>query len=216
MNTSVIKRVEDQWYKNVFIKQIDRPKVQSKQHPKIKWRNSGCPFNVCLRKNNKCCHGFRRRSFIHSPNLRRILTFTCYPQTWSCRKRSHRQFNEDIGGRRHCQTDQGENISIFRRISKGNSEVFQFEWIWDKLCIVRWTGHCWWKLVILVSRCIVHWNGIHETTEGISTKSLVRRKINVIRHQQKIGEGNDSVGSETMKIKVISPPERKYSIWIEE
>ena len=43
-------------------------------------------------------------------------------------------------------------------------------------------------------------------------KSLVWRNINVFRHQQKTGEGNDSVGSETMKIKVISPPERKYSI----
>ena len=67
----------------------------------------------------------------------------------------------------------------------------------------------------LVSRCIVHWNGIYETTEWISTKSLVRRNINVSRHQHKNGERNDSVCSETMKIKVISPPERKYSILIE-
>ena len=104
---------------------------------------------------------------------------------------------------------------IFQPNSMKNSEVFQFKWIWDELCIVRWTGHCWWKWEILVSRCIVQWNGIYETTEGISTKSLVRRNINVFGHQHKNGEGNDSVGSQTMKINVISPPERKYSIWIE-
>ena len=46
-------------------------------------------------------------------------------------------------------------------------------------------------------------------------KSLVKRNINVFRHQHKNGEGNDSVGSKSMKIKVISPPETKYSIWIE-
>ena len=50
---------------------------------------------------------------------------------------------------------------------------------------------------------------------GFEQKSLVRRNIDVFRHQQKNGEGNDSVVSKTMKIKVISPPERKYSICIE-
>ena len=34
---------------------------------------------LLIGKNNKCCHGFRRRSFTHSPNLRRILTSTCHP-----------------------------------------------------------------------------------------------------------------------------------------
>ena len=46
-------------------------------------------------------------------------------------------------------------------------------------------------------------------------KSLVWRNINVFRNQQKNGEGHDSVDSQTMKIKVISPPEKKYSFLIE-
>ena len=46
-------------------------------------------------------------------------------------------------------------------------------------------------------------------------KSLVKRNIDVFRHQQKIGERNDSVGSKTMTIKVVSPLERKYFVWIE-
>ena len=75
------------------------------------------------------CHGFRRRSFTHSPNLRRILTSTRHPQTQSCRKRSYRLLDEEHDGKRDCQTDQGENISSFSQIqckmqkSSNSSEI---------------------------------------------------------------------------------------------
>ena len=66
------------------------------------WRKSSCSFIVCLRKNNRCCHGFRRRSFAHSPNLRGILTSTLHSQTHKCRKRSHRLLDGDLDGKRKC------------------------------------------------------------------------------------------------------------------
>ena len=85
-----------------LIRQDERDHVQDIQHTSHAQRNSGCPFIVCLRKNNRCSHGFRRRSFTHSPNLRRILTSTCHPQTHWCKKRSHRLLDEDLDGKRKC------------------------------------------------------------------------------------------------------------------
>ena len=90
------------WMTKSSIRQDDNGHVQDIQHTSHAHRNSSCPFIVCLRKNNRCSQGFRRWSFTHSPNLRRILTSTCHPQTHWCKKRSHRLLDEDLDGKRKC------------------------------------------------------------------------------------------------------------------
>ena len=52
---------------------------------------------LLIGKKNMYCHGFIRWSF----------TSSCNPQTQSCRKRSHRQFNEEHDRKRDCQRRQG-------------------------------------------------------------------------------------------------------------
>ena len=90
------------WMTKSSIRQDDNGHVGENQHASHAQRNSSCPFIVCLKKNNRYCHGSRRRSFTHSPNLRRILTSTRHPQTHWCKKRSHRLLDEDLDGKRKC------------------------------------------------------------------------------------------------------------------
>ena len=85
-----------------LIRQDDNDHVQDIQHTSHAHRNSSCPFIVCLRKNNRCCQGFRRWSLMHSPNLRRILTSTLHSQTHKFRKKSHRRLDGYLDGKRKC------------------------------------------------------------------------------------------------------------------
>ena len=105
------------WMTKSSIRQDDNGHVQDIQHTSNAWGNSSCPFIVCIRKNNRCCHGFRRRSFAHSPNLRRILTSTLHSQTHKFRKKSHRRLDGDLDGKRIClhNCEEGKQKESTRR-----------------------------------------------------------------------------------------------------
>ena len=105
------------WMTKSSIRQDDNGHVQDIQHTSHVCWNSSCPFILCLRKNNRCCHGFRRRSFAHSLNLRRILTSTRHSQTHKFRKKSHRRLDGDLDGKRKCihNSEEGKQKERSRR-----------------------------------------------------------------------------------------------------
>ena len=155
-------------------------------------------------------------SHFHTPSSDLILPEEISQTTWWRSWQREDMHSQQQPRERDCQRHQGEALLCCWGFQRGDAEGRLIIKAREELWIARWTGHHNWKREILVFRCIVHWNGNYETTEWISTKNLCQEgtsmypSINTRLEKEMI-----QLAQPTMKIKVISPLERKYSVWIE-